>query len=174
MIECHTCLRRSFHGFRNCSEYICTHTLSADSRQLVFYLQPDQERSFANAAPIASHSVLTNVASVALLAAACRHIVRAPFVKEIRRKSSRWINAAKPISADIIRSARQLACDGSETVFQRREQLEESCVFFGAPSFTLDRRIKGINPPVSAKFFRTRIIQLSRLRLQHERFAHSP
>lgn len=66
------------------------------------------------------------------------------------------------------------ACDGSETVFQRREQLEESCVFFGAPSFTLDRRIKGINPPVSAKFFRTRIIQLSRLRLQHERFAHSP
>jgi hypothetical protein len=83
-------------------------------RQPVFHLQPDQEQCFANRAPIASHSVLTNVASIALLAAARRHTVRGIFVQEIRCTSLFRLDAAEPISAGIICSARQIASNSRE------------------------------------------------------------
>lgn len=75
--------------------------LTAASR--LFYLQPDQQRSFANGVPIARHSVLTNVASVALFAATRRRIMNTFFVQKICRTSLLWLDAAEPISANIIR-----------------------------------------------------------------------
>ena len=126
-----------------------------DSREMVFDLQPYQKRSFANRAPIASHSVLANVASIALLAASRHLIVNTFSVQQICRTSLTWLNATEPISAGVIRSARHVPSNGSETAVELNVQLPESCVLFGAPSFKIDGRIKGINPSVSGYFCRT-------------------
>ena len=137
-----------------CSEYVLTNTASrvlTDKCQPVLHLQPDQQRSFAYRAQIASHSVLANVASIALFAASRRRIVDALFVQQICCTSLLWLDAAEPIPAHIIRSARQVASDFRETAFEFNEQLTESCVFFGAPSSTFDRRIKGIKPSISSQ-----------------------
>ena len=115
-------------GFCKCSEFIFTNTLSADSCQPFFYLQPDPQRSFADRAPIARHSVLANVASVALFAATRRRIMNTFFVQKICRTSLLWLDAAEPISANIIGPVWQIASDGGrEAAFEL--EIQKSSAF---------------------------------------------
>jgi hypothetical protein len=85
--------------------------------------------------------VLANVASVALLAAARRHVVHTSSVQQVCCTSLLRLDAAEPIPADIIGPAWQMASNFTEAAVELNVQLSKSCVLFGAPSFTLDRRI---------------------------------
>ena len=114
-------------------------------RQTVFHLQPDQERSFANGAPIASVTRVTLCSQMShplhflqrRAGMLCVHLL----FKRFAARACLRLDAAEPIPADIIGPAWQMASDFAETAVELNVQLSKSCVLFGAPSFTLDRRI---------------------------------
>jgi len=85
--------------------------------------------------------VLANVRAIAFFAASRRRIVNTSSVQQVCCTSLLRLDAAEPIPADIIGPAWQMASDFAETAVELNVQLSKSCVLFGAPSFTLDRRI---------------------------------